>query len=179
MPISARTTINGETLSLFANEAGSVCVSQYSLMGETQYSLMSETMITFSGSTDLSVIMTGNLDATVIGSIANDIFDFSSATGDYKLRTQAGNDRIIDGVGDSVFNGGAGLDAFAFDAEGGRMETDRIVNYVVTDDQIEVVNGTITSVVQTTSDQVTVTLSDGDQIYVEGMGIKVADIVFI
>jgi Ca2+-binding RTX toxin-like protein len=187
MPVSIRTTINDETLSLVTNEAASVCVSQHLSTGETDIT----TTITFSSSADLSVVVTGNLDVTVIGSVANDIFDFSGATGNYKLQTQMGNDRIIDGFGDDVFDGGGGLDAFVFNvqnshlinAEGGRNETDKIAGYVVADDRIEIVNGIVVSAVQTTLDQVTLTLSEGDRIVVEGTGITVAgilsDIVFV
>ena len=162
------TSFNGETLSLVATASGSVGISQRWVNGATT--------ITLSGSNDLSVTATGNRDAAVIGTVTNDRFDFSRATGDYTVVTQGGNDTIIDGVGNNVFDGGAGKDVLIFTAEGGSQEVDHVLSFVVGDDRIVIRNATVLPAPpQTGPNQVTVTLSDGDRIVVQGTGIASAN----
>ncbi len=162
-------SFNGETLSLDATASGSVGISQRWVNGATTITLSSS-------SNDLSVTATGNHDAVVIGTVTDDRFDFSRATGDYTLVTQEGNDTIIEGVGNNVLDGGDGKDNLIFTAEGGSQEVDHVLSFVVGDDRIAIRNATVLPVPQQTGpDQVTITLSDGDRIVVQGTGIASAN----
>ena len=161
MPFSTRTKINGETLSLSGDAKGGVNISSRFVDNELT--------VTFSSRNDLTVTGTGNLDATIIGGAENDRFDFSGATGNYNFRTGGGNDNVVDGTGNNTFDGGTGSDNFTFASEGGTPpEVDTINNYVVTEDDIDISTGaaTVSNVVQTDSNTVTILLNDGDQIIV-------------
>ncbi len=165
MPFSTRTKINGETLSLSGDAKGGVNISSRFVDNELT--------VTFSSRNDLSVIGTGNLDATIIGGAENDLFDFSGATGDYEFRTGGGNDKVIDGIGNNTFDGEAGNDTFVFNrAEGlGPLDEVDTINNYTSNDIIDIEGAEPFVVVDIVPNQATITFADGDVILVNGAGI--------
>jgi Ca2+-binding RTX toxin-like protein len=166
MPFSMRSKINGEVLCLAGDAQGGVSISSKYKNGELT--------VTFSSKKDLSVVGTGDLDATIVGGAENDTFDFSGATGCYKFLTGAGNDTVIDGVGNNKFDGGTGLDVFEFNRiESAAVEADVINNYVLADDTIKTHTAPV-SVVDGVANQAILTFADGDTVTVNGLGVSAA-----
>ncbi len=82
----------------------------------------------------------GNDNDQLFGGLGNDAI--SGGSGDDALRGEAGDDRLDGGAGSDNLAGGAGSDAFVFASGFG---TDRITDFSVTEDYIDLINMTITA----------------------------------
>ncbi|KAA5599910.1 hypothetical protein [Blastochloris sulfoviridis] len=168
---SSKTSFNGEVFKIAGTAEGSVSMSSKYVNGDFSFTINSKKAI--------DADITGSLDATVIGSNAADTFDFSGASGAYIVRTRGGNDRIIDGIGNNTFDGGAGQDTFVFNQVEGPDspdEIDTIVNYSLAEDGIELVGSQGYTVADGATDEAIITFDDGDRIVVQGAGVTKAAI---
>jgi Ca2+-binding RTX toxin-like protein len=171
MNAAIRAKVSGESLSLTAEAAGYIGVSGRLANGEATLS--------FASSGPLGVTVTGDAGSTLIGSTMDDIFDLSGTSGDHIVVTRAGDDRIIDGVGNNTFDGGPGGDTFVFnrtEGVGSGKESDTILNYSAVEDNIEIEIGSVDAVEKTAADEVTITLDDGDRLVVHGAGVTASQI---
>ena len=90
----------------------------------------------------LSLTGTANIDATgngrvntLTGNDGNNIL--SGLGGGDRMLGGAGNDTLIGGAGNDTLTGGDGADTFVFDSALGSSNVDRILDYVVADDSIQ------------------------------------------
>jgi Ca2+-binding RTX toxin-like protein len=158
MAFSMLTAVNGEYLKLTGDTDGGFRVSSRIGSGDAT--------IRFESMDDLTINAQGDLDATIVGGVENDTFDFLLATGNYSFYAGAGNDLVIDGPGNNIIDGGAGADNFTF-ASGNGVDT--INNYVQDDDDIDLIDAAFQDVEQTDADTVTVLFDDGNGITVNSI----------
>jgi len=173
---TTKTSINGHFLRLSGTSEGGISISSKYSNGDLT--------VTLNSKKPLTADVTGDLDATIFGSKSDDNFNFSGATGDYVVNTREGNDRVIDGIGNNTFDGGAGSDTFVFNQiEGPNAangvdagdEIDTIKNYDVANDDIDI--GVQTYILsQDNANQVTITLEDGDRIVVQAPSLTISQI---
>jgi len=173
---TTKTSINGHFLRLSGTSEGGISISSKYSNGDLT--------VTLNSKKPLTADVTGDLDATIFGSKSDDNFNFSGATGDYVVNTREGNDRVIDGIGNNTFDGGAGSDTFVFNqVEGPNAangvdagdEIDTIKNYDVANDDIELVGAQTYNLLQGTN-QVTIEFADGDQIVVQAPLLTISQI---
>jgi Ca2+-binding RTX toxin-like protein len=115
---SMKTSINGKFFNLAGTSEGSVSMSSKF----TGYDLT----ITLNSKKPLEAVVTGDRDATVIGSKSADTLDFSGALGNYKINTRDGDDTVIDGKGNNTFDVSAGNDTLVFKPDFGN---DKVIGF--------------------------------------------------
>jgi hypothetical protein len=103
---STKTSINGKFFKLEGTSDSGVSISNKF----NGYDLT----VTLNSKKPLTAVVTGDRDATVIGSNSVDNLDFSAALGNYKINTRQGDDKIIDGKGNNTFNVSEGNDTLIF-----------------------------------------------------------------
>ncbi|MEA3533236.1 hypothetical protein [Rhizobium sp. CC-YZS058] len=93
---------------------------------------------------DLSVLVKDKSGLTLSGSSKNDVLRgtsesdvLSGGKGNDKLLGGAGNDRLIGGLNSDVLTGGSGKDTFVFNAKLGSTNIDKITDFTVRSDSIQ------------------------------------------
>jgi hypothetical protein len=115
---STKTSINGKFFKIEGTSDSGVSVSNKF----NGYDLT----VTLNSKKPLTAVVTGDRDATVIGSKSVDNLDFSAALGNYKIDTREGDDKVIDGKGNNTFNVSLGNDTLCFKPDFGN---DKVIGF--------------------------------------------------
>jgi hypothetical protein len=115
---STKTSINGKFFKIEGSSDSGVSISNKF----NGYDLT----VTLNSKKPLTAAVTGDRDATVIGSNSVDNLDFSAALGNYKINTRLGDDKIIDGKGNNTFDVSLGNDTLVFKPDFGN---DKVIGF--------------------------------------------------